>query len=113
MKYEPEKFVVKENYSTADLFNGLFGGLVVYSGTSNTTKIKQYITPVELGTRSETKFGQYSDKKTTIVARDQSATAKLSIPSIAGLSLDFSSADLFKLEISSVRLRNFESGLIC
>jgi hypothetical protein len=100
MKYEPEKFVVKENYSTADLFNGLFGGLVVYGGTLKDTKIKQYITPVELGTRSETKFGQYSDKKTTIVARDQSATAKLSIPSIAGLSLDFSSADLFKLEIN-------------
>jgi hypothetical protein len=100
MKYEPEKFRINENYSTADLFNGLFGGLIVYKdGVDNKVNIKQIISPVELGTRTDTKFGLYTDKKTTVISKDQSASAKLSIPSIAGVSLDYSSADLFKLEI--------------
>lgn len=100
MKYEPEKFRIRDNYSLADLFNGLFGGLVVYKDSlNNKVSIKQTISPIELGTRIDAKFGLYSDKKTIIISKETGASAKLSIPSIAGASFDFNSADLFKLEI--------------
>lgn len=100
MKLEPEKFRIYDNLSLADLFNGMFGGLVLYKDSSNNkVSIKQMISPIELGTRVDPKFGLYSDKKTLIISKEMGANAKLSIPSIAGASFDFSTADLFKLEV--------------
>lgn len=99
MRYEPTKFMITENYPLADLFNGLFGGLVIYKQETGRIIVKNTITPVQLGTRVDNKFGGNSDKKTTVISKEQSAAAKLSIPSIAGLSLDWSSADLFKLDV--------------